>query len=215
MKIYSIFQSINGEVNIHGIGSMCTFIRFAGCSCDCPYCDTTYAKDKNSGTDMRPRDIFAAVQTIGCRRVTITGGEPLEQKEDLYTLLVLFREFGYSVSVETNGTIPFNKLQYEAMIANWVVDVKLHNDILLSNYLGMNLQETDYIKMVVGDSEDFFKATYTKDLLQRHNCKATFAFSPKHGTSPNKVLAWMKKDRQMDAVLNFQAHKILNLDESQ
>jgi 7-carboxy-7-deazaguanine synthase len=38
MKIHSIFKSINGEVNRFHQGSICIFIRLAGCSLKCRYC---------------------------------------------------------------------------------------------------------------------------------------------------------------------------------
>ena len=38
MRIHSIFKSINGEVNKYHQGSICIFIRLAGCSLKCRYC---------------------------------------------------------------------------------------------------------------------------------------------------------------------------------
>ena len=38
MKVHSIFSSINGEISASHQGSLCTFIRLAGCNLKCSYC---------------------------------------------------------------------------------------------------------------------------------------------------------------------------------
>jgi 7-carboxy-7-deazaguanine synthase len=38
VNLYSIFPSIDGEVNLYGQGRLTTFIRFAGCNIKCSYC---------------------------------------------------------------------------------------------------------------------------------------------------------------------------------
>ncbi|HXK93316.1 MAG TPA: 7-carboxy-7-deazaguanine synthase, partial [bacterium] len=50
MRISEIFRSIQGESSFAGLP--CTFVRTAGCSLRCAYCDTGYALDKRSGEEM-------------------------------------------------------------------------------------------------------------------------------------------------------------------
>jgi hypothetical protein len=55
---------------------------------------------------MHPADVFAEIIKLDprCKRVTLTGGEPLEQDtEELIELLVLLHRQRYEVSIETNG----------------------------------------------------------------------------------------------------------------
>ena len=52
MKVYSIFHSFDGEVNLFGQGAQSIFIRFAGCNLKCRGCDTEYALDPAKGQEM-------------------------------------------------------------------------------------------------------------------------------------------------------------------
>lgn len=219
MKIYSIFQSVDGEVNNRGMGAMTVFIRLAGCSAKCSYCDTEYAKSADSGTDMLIDEVVDKVLAFDCKNVTITGGEPLEQAEELRMLLILLDNHDLNVSIETNGFEYFNKDVYPYSNMHWVVDIKKDQPTTLpcvdKRYPAMNLEKTDYIKMVIGDSIDFVQAVHVKEILQRLGVKATFAFSPEYSSlSPDELLSWMKKHKQTDAVLSVQLHKVLNLSEA-
>lgn len=100
-KIADIFWSAQGEGLNSGVSSI--FIRLAGCSLRCPYCDTRGAW--SGGRAMSAAAIAAAVAALPAAapgtQVVITGGEPLEQ--DLHGLVAALRRGRYFVAVETNG----------------------------------------------------------------------------------------------------------------
>lgn len=77
MRIFGVFLSIDGEVNSHYQGRFTVFIRLAGCNFfkykGCNYCDTKYAQDPNSGTEMPVEEVMKKVESFGCKKVTITG----------------------------------------------------------------------------------------------------------------------------------------------
>jgi 7-carboxy-7-deazaguanine synthase len=215
VRIYSIFSSVDGEVNNRGIGAMTTFVRFAGCSAACSFCDTDYAKSRNSGTEQTVDEVMHSISSFNCKNVTITGGEPFEQRHALATLVYSLYRSGYNISVETNGIHQFSKELVPWMFASWVVDIKKEYPASLQMYMDMHLCKNDFIKMVVGTPVDFQCAIRRKYDLQLRGVKATFAFSPEYGVlTPDVLLGWMKQYRQTDAVLNIQLHKILNLTES-
>ena len=215
VRIYSIFQSVDGEVNNRGIGSPATFIRFAGCSANCQYCDTEYAKPVDSGSTVTVGQIIKSLELYGCNNVTITGGEPLEQEQALQALLYQLVARNYNVSVETNGLNKFTKLLKPYMDVHWVVDIKQDGLVLMDNYILMALNNQDIIKMVVGTEQDFKDAVNRKKFLQDQGVTARFAFSPMYNVStPNKVLGWIKKYNQVDSMLNVQLHKVCQLDEA-
>lgn len=56
MIVNEIFSSIDGE----GLrtGELATFIRLAGCNLRCRYCDTEYALENNSGTEISVKEIL-------------------------------------------------------------------------------------------------------------------------------------------------------------
>ncbi len=215
VQVYSVFHSINGEVCSQGIGSPTTFVRFSGCTATCDFCDTVYAKDPKCGVPMTIKDLYKTIQSFGCRNVTITGGEPLEQRDSLEKLIAVLFDAGYRISIETNGFHAFSKAEKPYSDANWVVDIKKSGYVLMDSLVQMQLGPDDFFKMVVGSETDFKEFVTKKKFLQNAGAQARFAFSPEFGEcSANKVLGWIKKYKQMDAHLNVQLHKVCCLDEA-
>lgn len=111
MKILEIFDSIQGEG--HYMGRPCTFVRTAGCSLHCSFCDTKVSWAKGTH-EMSPADIAAR-----CNQnfVVITGGEPTEQPiEELNRLIDLLYNKGKYVAMESNGTFE----DYTKVHADWI-----------------------------------------------------------------------------------------------
>jgi 7-carboxy-7-deazaguanine synthase len=216
MLIHSIFKSINGEVNKYHQGSICIFIRLAGCSLRCAYCDTAQAQSFDSGKEMSIDEIINEIAKFkGCENITITGGEPLLQETELEKLVKKL-SIGYDISIETNGAHLINK---EWMVS-WVVDYKcsssgMKKTMLLKNYklVGFN----DIIKFVIADEQDFKDAV---DLIDSGiSYDSIFAFSPmfndgKPSVDINRLLDWIEKEETLDnlnIVINVQIHKFLNV----
>lgn len=111
MKILEIFDSIQGEGSWMGIPV--TFIRTAGCSLHCSFCDTkeSWAEGK---VDMGIDDILKQVKE---HHVVITGGEPTEQAPELRQLINRLQSDGHVVAIESNGTFE----HYEMFSDTWVV----------------------------------------------------------------------------------------------
>ena len=77
--INEIFYSIQGETSRSGLPT--TFVRLTGCPLRCSYCDTQYAfKD---GSKKSFDEIIREINNNKTKYVTITGGEPLAQKNIL------------------------------------------------------------------------------------------------------------------------------------
>ena len=101
MKISEIFYSIEGE-GIE-IGRPEIFIRLTGCNLRCTWCDTKYALE--NGKEMSIKEILQEVGKYPCKSVSITGGEPLLQREGLLELVRQLKDLGYWIQINTNGTI--------------------------------------------------------------------------------------------------------------
>jgi 7-carboxy-7-deazaguanine synthase len=224
MLINSIFNSIDGEVNYFGQGMLTTFIRLQGCNLKCGYCDTKQAQDKTKAPfKMTPTEVFKKVKELGGTKVTITGGEPLEQRKDLLRLVEMFnRNFGWDfrVSIETNGSKSLHNI---SSMASWVVDYKVTssgmNRFMDSNAFAF-LGKEDIVKFVIEDKLDFddalaFMKTMWGLSYSDKDEFPIFAFSPVFQLlEPAQLYEWINKSPMLKyykTALNIQLHKILSL----
>ena len=119
-RIAETFYSIQGEGATAGLPAV--FVRLQGCSVGCRWCDTKYSWDPAAGREVTLPGLLAEVAAFPCRRVVITGGEPLESS--LFAPLAsALAEHGYAVEVETSGTLEPPHDAPEAI--QWNVSVKL------------------------------------------------------------------------------------------
>src|SRR5687767_4131942 len=100
LRITEIFHSLQGETSRVGLPTV--FVRLTGCPLRCGYCDTAYAF--HGGSTMTLETVLAEVARHDTRYVTVTGGEPLAQRNCL-ALLSALAERGYDVSLETSGAL--------------------------------------------------------------------------------------------------------------
>ena len=121
-----IFHTLQGEGLWSGRPSV--FVRLSLCNLHCVWCDTDYTwnwqgtpfpheRDSDPGyakfrkeeqiIALAPVDAAAVVARFDCRRVVITGGEPLLQQDGLRAMIAALRAISpdYSFEMETNGTI--------------------------------------------------------------------------------------------------------------
>ncbi len=202
MKINEIFHSIQGEG--FDAGRPTIFIRLTGCNLRCSYCDTTYAFYE--GKEMEIEEIMEEIKKWRCRRVCITGGEPLLQ-EDVYSLIDSLLEKGYDVSVETNGSIDIRKLVERNVTIK--MDYKLPSSGMNEKMLEENihwLREKDEIKFVIGNREDY---EYALGIMKRYSPKCHIVVQPVWNKMDVKKVAQWILDDGIDAILSLQIHKII------
>lgn len=207
IPIIEIFNSIEGE----GIrsGKLCTFIRIAGCNLRCSYCDTKYSFNVADATQMTVEQILEHVESYRCDLITLTGGEPLLNKEVINRLLPALLEHGYQVNVETNGSIDISTIERSHNLM-FTIDWKSPSSGMEDKMLPTNLVNAarhDVIKFVVGDLNDLIAMNR---VLKTYDIKAHVYVSPVFGNIELADIVQFMKDNRLNGVtLQIQLHKVI------
>ncbi len=186
-----IFHTLQGEGV--GMGAPAVFVRLSLCNLHCVWCDTDhtwnfegtpwqhekdaiqgYAKHRKEDViiEMSPKEVAEVVKGFGCRRVVLTGGEPLLQEGELVELMAALREDGeeWFFEIETNGTIlpgaeflvAIGQLNISPKLANSGMDEKLR--LKPTMLAGLAATTKAWFKFVVRDEPDISEI---RELLER------------------------------------------------
>lgn len=203
LKIYEIFYSLQGESS--RIGLPTAFVRLTGCPMRCAYCDTEYAFSGGSNLDVA--SIVEQVKVFGTPYVTVTGGEPLAQKE-CHVLLKTLCDQGFNVSLETGGAMDIAPVDGRVSV---ILDIKTPGSNEEKNMLWSNvehLKQADEIKFVLCGRSDY---DWAKQKMTELNlvCKCPILFSPSfHELNANDLASWVLED-QLPVRMQIQMHKVL------
>jgi 7-carboxy-7-deazaguanine synthase len=203
LRISEIFFSLQGETSRVGLPTV--FVRLTGCPLRCTYCDTSYAF--TGGQTMTLQAILQEVAQHAPRFVTVTGGEPLAQKNCLLLLRALC-DAGYEVSLETGGMLDVSGVDARVMK---VLDIKTPASGEEQKNVWGNLQylnPQDEVKFVLCDEADYL---WAKQVLVEHKLaqRCAVLFSPTQGQlAPKDLAEWILRDR-LPVRLQVQLHKLL------
>ncbi|NOZ69098.1 MAG: radical SAM protein [Deferribacteres bacterium] len=204
LKINEIFKSIQGESTYAGLP--CTFIRLSGCNLRCTYCDTNYAY--YHGREIPDEEIISKIEEFGVKLVEFTGGEPLLQEETPRLLKTLLDK-GYTVLIETNGSICIGCLDKRL---NIIMDYKSPKSGMSERMRPKNfefLKRTDQIKFVLMDESDYL---WAKDVIFSNSLHEKFdniLMSPAYGKlAPKSLVSWILRDN-LPVRMQLQIHKYI------
>ena len=203
LKLSEIFFSLQGETNTVGLPTI--FIRLTGCPLRCGYCDTAYAF--SGGTNYSVDDIIKNIEKYSTKYVTVTGGEPLAQKECI-ALLKKLCDLHYSVSLETSGALDISEVDSRVMK---IVDIKTPGslEVVKNNFENIKyILPHDQIKFVICDRNDY---EWSKKIIEQFKLKdkCEILFSPSYQQLPYSDLAdWILVD-QLPVRMQVQLHKVI------
>ena len=203
LKVHEIFHSLQGESSRVGLPTV--FVRLTGCPLRCGYCDTAYAFQ--GGENMTQVQIIERVASYGTKYVTVTGGEPLAQKECL-PLLQQLCDAGFDVSLETGGAMDIGGVDPRVSV---ILDIKTPGSGEVQKNLWSNLEHLksgDEVKFVLCDRADY---DWARQVLAERAIadKCRVLFSPVYSTlNPTELADWVLQDK-LPVRMQVQLHKIL------
>lgn len=205
VRIIEVYASIQGESTWAGLP--CVFIRLARCNLRCVWCDTTYSF---TGGDMRTvESLVEETSAYGIPLVEITGGEPLLQNH-CKTLCAQLLERGFTVLVETSGSLPIDRIPARAIK---IMDLKCPDSGECARNHWENIAlldpEQDEVKFVIASREDYI---WTRDIIREKQletrCKAILLSVVFGKIEPRDVVDWMLADH-LPARFQLQMHKFI------
>lgn len=203
LRITEIFLSLQGETSRVGLPTV--FVRLTGCPLRCQYCDTAYAF--SGGSWMNFDEILSKITATNCRRVTVTGGEPLAQPACVELLKELCDQ-GMDVSLETSGALDVSGVDRRV---SRVIDIKTPASGECHRNLNENLDHlnaADEVKFVICDRADYEWARQLLRELALHE-RCDVLFSPSFGQLQESLLAdWIVEDC-LPVRFQMQIHKHL------
>ncbi|MBS4913076.1 MAG: radical SAM protein [Veillonella sp.] len=211
MNVIELFSSIEGEGTRQGFP--CSFLRLYDCNLRCVYCDTTYSYGKD--VDYKIMSIPQIIRTLEGfknRYITITGGEPLLQADEVKALIkTMSREttpWGpYEFNIETNGSIlaPFRYdnvfYTFDYKCPDSLAEEDMHPKLL------ENLKKRDVLKFVVSSHRDLDKM---RDLVLSKQPKGHIFVSPVFGKiDPKDIVNYLLDNDLQNIRIQLQIHKFI------
>ena len=218
LRLTEIFYSLQGEAITSGLPTI--FVRLTGCPLRCVYCDTEYAFA--GGERQSLETIMETIKGYPCKRICLTGGEPLAQPNAIELMKRLLSD-GYEISLETAGALTVENVP---VAVSKVMDLKTPSSGEVDKNLWSNLDyltQHDQIKFVIMNRTDYDWAKAKLIEHELNNLVGTIWFSPmfnvaddisKNSPSPEvPVLArelaeWMLADA-LPVRFQLQLHKII------
>lgn len=228
VNILEFFYSIDGETKRSG--ELVWFIRLAGCNLSCIWCDTNWCHNTSGENIDIDVLISRIVSTNNCKKVTITGGEPLIHK-NIDKLILKLLENGFDVNIETNGSInPKNILSKEfdiyrsnkslwysmdykcskSMMNNYMISAKDMSNVLRNSdclkFVVASIDDLNEAKKRINDCERFYSEANVKD-----SERCTYYISPCFGEIElPEIIEFMKENNMTNRVkFQLQQHKII------
>lgn len=182
LRITEIFYSLQGEALTSGLPTV--FVRLTGCPLRCVYCDTTYSF--TGGNRMSLDNIMADISQYPCKRVCVTGGEPLAQP-NCHALINRLLEEGYEISLETAGALSVEKVPNTV---SKVMDIKTPSSGEQGKNLWSNLDyltQHDQLKFVIMNRSDYNWAKRKLKEYELDKKVGTVWFSPMFNVYDNST----------------------------
>lgn len=212
--INEVYTSVQGEGNTMGLPTV--FLRTTGCHLRCNWCDTPYSFHEGEWTPWD--DLIARLEKTQIKRLCLTGGEPLLQR-DTWPLVEHLLKEGWQVTIETSGSLP---IEHASRIRDELgeperarlllsVDVKCPASGEQKSWREDNLAHLmphDQLKFIIVDQQDY---EWARDWVRSHTPLPCPVWFHPEGGAPSKVLTMIAErlvEDRLEARLGIQLHKL-------
>ncbi|VAX36512.1 7-carboxy-7-deazaguanine synthase [hydrothermal vent metagenome] len=197
-KVTEMFSSIQGEGKYVGVKQV--FLRFFGCHMHCSWCDTPLSIGDADNQKYDEYDVSEVLKRIIEVRglassISLTGGEPLLQKDFIKELIPELKKIGLSVYLESSGILYQELESLIEMIDVVSMDIKLPSSTQQKSYwqehvqfLRIAKQREVFVKIVVSqetEDQDIIKA---RDLVAAEGKDILFIVQPNYGDMHKGVI---------------------------
>lgn len=201
-----IFISYQGEGIFPGIRQV--FIRFSMCNLKCAYCDTRAAREikesfsapggRKLKNPVSVKEVINRVKGFKGRvhSVSLTGGEPLVQGGFVVSLAKALKKSGFSVYLETNGTLGRTLKKILPYTDHVAMDIKLPSSAKISGLWEKHAGflkaagKKAFVKIVVGDR---LKINELKKALKLCK-KRSVVLQPEFGSNISKLVKKLERN---------------------
>ena len=164
-RILEIFPAIQGEGKYAGVHQV--FVRFFECNMHCEWCDTPHSigDGKREYKERSALELFDTIQPLWQKShsLSLTGGEPLVQKDFLKEFIPYLKKAGMPIYLETNGIL-FQELQEIIEDVDIVAaDIKLPSSTICRAYW----KEHEEFLKVAKQKDVFIKTVVTSDTQEK------------------------------------------------
>lgn len=200
--INEVFHSVQGEGLYAGARQL--FIRLAGCSVGCDYCDTEFGAPryidvygKVMPNPAEPADLFvnvcAGADLSLFHSISFTGGEPTEQLDFLTETATLFKQSGCRIFLETSGYKHAELKSLQPLFDIFSIDIKLcrkdwrDNLAKLLPVLKFLGDDKYYLKAVFDEENTETELTEAARILKNAGVRSVFAQSVDNKANFNRI----------------------------
>jgi len=221
MLVYLVHRSFQDKVSAWHQGRLSVVVRLPYCNLRCNYCDVMFLvdPDRSKLSEFTPEELVSLLDRDFAPYdfVTITGGEPLLQADDVKALTQLLVDRSKRVVIETNGSFDLiDEIHNDAV--SWVFNYKLSGsgeNAVMTNAWFPKLTNNDFVQFSIAVDSDFDEALDVIAEIRTVNPEfENFVVSPAFDPQQESLMMQWLTSRVLEAnesgiILNLEIHKLI------
>jgi len=135
-------------------------IWFQGCSFKCTACMSRHTWNYNDGYKESVSKIVKDIRKYNCKNITISGGEPFEQAEELYQLLCRLKKENYEILIYSGYEYKYLNYHHSKILD--LVDILIDGLFQVNQETNKQYKGSSNQKMYIFSSNQYIIKKYNK-----------------------------------------------------